>query len=74
VWGSVALTTLAIAGFGAWRFSSAQNEWDERKAGGMTDYTTLQSIEDRGHRWGLVANIGAVGAALSTIVTVSVAF
>jgi hypothetical protein len=74
VWGSVALTTLAIAGVGAWRFSSAQNEWDERKAGGMTDYTTLQSIEDRGHRWGLVANIGAVAAALSTIVTVSVAF
>ena len=74
VWGSVALTSLAVAGIGAWRFSSAQNEWDERKAGGMTDFTTLQSIEDRGHRWGLVANIGAVAAALSTIVTVSVAF
>jgi hypothetical protein len=74
VWGSVALTTLAIAGVGAWRFSSAQNEWDERTAAGMTDYSTLQAIEDRGHRWGVVANVGAVAAALSTILTVSVAF
>jgi hypothetical protein len=74
VWGSVALTSLVVAGIGAWRFSSAQNEWDERKAAGMTDYTTLQSIEDRGHRWGLVANVGAVAAALSTVVTVSVAW
>lgn len=74
VWGSIALTTLAIAGVGAWRFSSAQNEWNERRAGGMTDYTTLQSIEDRGNRWGLVANIGAAAAALSTVITVSVAF
>lgn len=74
VWGSVALTSLAVAGIGAWRFSSAQNEWDERKAGGMTDFTTLQSIEDRGRRWGIVANVGAVAALLSTVVTVSVAF
>lgn len=74
VWGGVALTSLAIAGVGAWRFSTAQNEWDERKAAGMTDLTTLQSIEDRGRRWGLVANVGAVAALLSTVVTVSVAF
>jgi hypothetical protein len=74
VWGSVAFTALAVAGVGAWRFSSAQNEWDERRAGGMTDYTTLQSIEDRGNRWGLVANVGAAAALLSTVVTVSVAF
>lgn len=74
VWGSVAVTSLAVAGLGAWRFSSAQNEWNERKAAGMTDFTALQSIEDRGRRWGLVANVGAAAAILSTVITVSVAW
>lgn len=74
VWGSVAATSLAIAGLGAWRFSSAQNEWIDRKTAGMTDFTALQSIEDRGRRWGLVANVGAAAAILSTVITVSVAW
>jgi hypothetical protein len=74
VWGSIAVTSLAVAGLGAWRFSSAQNEWNERKAAGMTDFTELQSIEDRGRRWGLVANVGAAAAVLSTVLTVSFAW
>lgn len=74
LWGSIAATTLAIAGVGAWRFSSAQDEWNDKRAADMTDFTELQAIEDRGRRWGVVANAGAVAAVLSTVLTVSFAW
>lgn len=73
-WGSVAVGTAALGGIGAWRFDVAQNQWNDLKAGGMSDYSALTAVEDRGHRWGLVANIGFGAALLATVATLAVAF
>ena len=69
-WAVVGGVALAAGGLAAWRFDSAQNEFDSKRAEGMTDFTDLQAIEDRGRRWALVANIGFGVAAASTIASV----
>ena len=63
----VAGTATAIAG---WRFSVAQDEFDRRRTDGMTDFTELQAIEDRGKRWGLVTNVGLGVTAATGIATI----
>ena len=73
-WGGIALGTAAVAGFGAWRFDVAQTQWNDLKAEGGHDYTELTAVEDRGRRWGLVANISLGAALLSTVATVVIAF
>lgn len=69
-WAAVAGVSLAAGGFAAWRFTSAQAEFDDKRAGGMTDFTDLQALEDRGKRWALVANVSFGVAAASTIASV----
>jgi hypothetical protein len=73
-WGGIALGTASLAGVGAWRFDVAQDEWSDMKTAGTHEYTELSAVEDRGRRWGLVANISLGLALLSTIATVTVAF
>ena len=73
-WGGIALATASLAGVGAWRFDVAQNQWNDMKTAGTYNYSELTSVEDRGRRWGLVANIGFGVALLSTIATVSFTF
>ena len=73
-WGGIALGTAAVAGIGAWRFDTAQTQWNEMKAEGGHDYTELTAVEDRGRRWGLVTNISLGAALLSTVATVVIVF
>ena len=70
----IAVASASLAGLGAWRFDVAQNEWNDMKTAGTYDYSALTAVEDRGHRWGLVANIGVSAALLSTVATIAVAF
>ena len=67
-WAAVTGVALAAGGLAAWRFEVAQSEFDDKRADGTTDYTELQAIEDRGKRWGLVANI-SFGVAAATAIT-----
>ena len=62
----VAASGTAIA---AWRFSVAQDEFDRKRADGMTSFTELRAIEDRGKRWGLVTNVGLGVTAAAGIAT-----
>lgn len=57
-WAVAAGVALAGGGLSAWRFVVAQHEWDRLHDGGMTDFTDLSQIEQRGRRWGLAANLG----------------
>ncbi len=68
-WTATSAIALVGAGVCAWRFDVAQNEWDRGKANGLP-FTELQSIEDRGRRWGLAANIGFGVAAASAVVAI----
>ncbi len=76
-WSTWAIATgVLVAGgaFSAWRFNIAQHDWDELRAQpDMHDYSALTSIEDRGRRWGLTANI-ALGVAAATSVTAFVLY
>lgn len=67
-WAAVTGVALAAGGVAAWRFSVAQDEFDDRRGDGTTSYSDLQAIEDRGRRWGLAANIG-FGVAAATAIT-----
>jgi tetratricopeptide (TPR) repeat protein len=61
----VALTSGALA---AWRFDVDQRAWDELRASGG-EFTALESLEQRGRRWGLAANVSfavALGAGVTT--------
>ncbi len=64
-WAIAAGAALAVGGLAAWRFTVAQRDWDRLHDGGMTDFSELEQIEQRGRRWGLAANLalGAGGAA-----------
>ena len=67
-WSTWAITTGVVAGaagFAAWRFRSAQHDWDELAATGTADYAELAAVEDRGRRWGLAANLGLGVATLT---------
>ncbi len=71
-WPFWATATVVAAGAGslcAWRFSVAQDEWDELKDGGNADYSELRSVEDRGKRWALAANISFGAAAITALAT-----
>ena len=72
-WAAVTGVALVGGGIAAWRFDSAQNEFDTKRAEGMTDFSALEAIEDRGRRWGLVANI-SFGVAAATAITSIVFF
>jgi hypothetical protein len=52
-WAALTGVALATGGIAAWRFDSAQNEFDTKRKDGMTDFSDLQAIEDRGKRWSL---------------------
>ena len=68
----ISLATYVGTGLAMWRFNHAQNEFDDLKVGGMTDYTTLQSVEQRGRRWSYVANAGIAASIAMTVLTVYV--
>jgi hypothetical protein len=61
-WASGVLVFGTFAGFSAWRFKVAQDQWDTFKAEGTHDYSELLDIERRGHRWA-AATYGGIGAA-----------
>ena len=68
-------TTVIAAGAGAlcaWRFDSAQSEWDRLKAMGA-EYSALSDVEQRGRRWALAANISFGAAAVSGVVAIIMA-
>ncbi len=63
-WGVLSMLALGTGGFAAWRFSVAQHDWDQLHLSATHDFTDLKTIEARGRRWGMTANIGlGVGAA-----------
>lgn len=66
-----AITGVALFGgaVAAWRFDSAQNEFDRRRIDGMTDFSELERIEARGKRWSVAANISFGVAAVAAIAT-----
>lgn len=72
-WAAITGIALAAGGVAAWRFDVAQDEFDYRQKAGMTSFTDLQAIEDRGRRWGLTANI-SFGVAAATAITSIVLF
>jgi hypothetical protein len=67
-WAAVTGVALAAGGVASWRFGVAQDDFDARRDDGMTDFSELRAIEDRGKRWGLVANI-SFGVAAATAIT-----
>lgn len=70
-WAIVAGASLAGATFAGWRFSVAQDTWDRMRAEGTHDFSALRTVEERGERWGLVANLGlGLGAAAAITATV----
>lgn len=75
-WAALTGVALVAGGVSAWRFDVAQAEFDDKRADGMTSFTDLRAIEDRGKRWALAANISfGVAAALAiTSVTTFVVF
>ena len=72
-WAAVTGVALVTGGVAAWRFDVAQNDFDKQRGDGMTDFTELQAIEDRGKRWALVANI-SFGVAAATAITSVILF
>jgi hypothetical protein len=72
-WAAITGVALAAGGVAAWRFDAAQDEFDSKQKAGMTSFTDLQAIEDRGRRWGLTANI-SFGVAAATAITTVVLF
>jgi hypothetical protein len=73
-WAVVTGVALTVGGVAAWRFDSAQNEFDKKRDDGMTSVGDLQAIENRGDRWGLIANISFGVAAAAGIATVTTFF
>lgn len=72
-WAAVTGVALAAGGIAAWRFDVAQDEFDSKRRAGMTSFTDLRAIEDRGRRWGITANI-SFGIAAATGITSVVLF
>jgi len=73
VWGTLSGIGLVVGGISAWRFDSAQNEFDKKRGDGMTSVADLEAIEARGRRWGLTAMI-AFGVAAATGATAVTTF
>ncbi|MDB4958936.1 MAG: hypothetical protein JWO36_6505 [Myxococcales bacterium] len=72
-WAAVSGVALVGGGLCAWRFGIAQDQWRADKASGTHDYSELVAIEDRGHTWGLFANIG-FGVAAASGVTAAILY
>lgn len=72
VWAATTAVALGAGGISAWRFETAQHDWDQLKAMGA-EYTELQRIETRGRRWGLAANISFGTAAVTGVVAIIMA-
>ncbi len=70
-WSTWAVVTGVVLGAGAlsaWRFSVAQSDWDTMRAQpDRFDYSALTTVEDRGRRWGLAANLSFGVAAITGI-------
>lgn len=66
-WAAASGATLIAGGLSAWRFGVAQDEWN-RENDGMHDYTRLHTLEDRGQRWAIAADVG-FGLAAATAIT-----
>ncbi|CAN5904535.1 hypothetical protein BH11MYX3_BH11MYX3_26650 [soil metagenome] len=73
-WSTWAIATGVVLGAGAlsaWRFNVAQNDWDRMRAEpDRFDYSELITVEDRGRRWGLAANLSFGVAALTGIAAI----
>jgi hypothetical protein len=74
VWATLSGAGLVMGGIAAWRFDSAQNEFDNKRSDGMTDVRDLEAIERRGRKWALTANIAFGIAAASGITAVATFF
>lgn len=68
-WGLTTVGVVTVGALAGWRFSVAQDDWDRLHDAGMTDYTTLRAVEDRGDRWGMTANVSFGVAAITSIAT-----
>jgi hypothetical protein len=69
-WGIVAGGAAVLGGLCAWRFSIAQDDWNEASQDGRHDYTQLRAIEQRGDRWALGANVGFGVAAAAGVTAI----
>lgn len=69
-WASATFVALAAGGVSAWRFTVAQDEWNELKRDGGHDFSELEAVENRGKRWALAANISFGAAAVTTLVAI----
>jgi hypothetical protein len=69
-WATTTVVALGAGGVCAWRFNSAQEDFNTRKMAGTADYSELQDIAARGRRWALAANISFGAAAASTLIAI----
>jgi hypothetical protein len=70
-WAIATTLVLAGAGISAWRFDAYQREWNRLHDAGTVDFSDLETIETRGRRWALAANIG-FGLALAGGITTGI--
>ncbi len=69
-WTIIAGGLAAVGGVAAWRYRVAQDDWNTLRAEGGHDYSTLVTVEDRGRRDALIADVGLGLAAASAIAAV----
>lgn len=69
-WAAITGVALAAGAVSAWRFDSAQSQWDRLRDQSNAELTELEQIEERGRRWGLAANISFGVAAATGIATI----
>lgn len=72
-WVGVAGAALVVGGLSAWRFQTAQDDWDRSSQDGMHDLAQLHAIEDRGNRWGVATEVG-FGVAAAASVTAAILY
>ena len=72
-WAGLAGGALVVGGLSAWRFQTAQDDWDRFSQDGMHDYAQLRAIEDRGNRWGVATEVG-FGVAAAASVTAAILY
>lgn len=74
-WTTWAIATggaLVIAGTCAWRFESAQDQWNQLERAGGHDYSELAAIQSRGRDWAIAADVGFGVAAAAGIAAIAV--
>lgn len=67
----LSFATYIATGIAMWRFAHAQDEWDDLRSAGRTDYSELESVEQRGRRWSYAANAGIAASIAMTALTVT---